>query len=100
MVIPEPYPYSLACRSLHQTAVSIRIFSGVGQLEAAFCYYCRHFCNRIDTHFTVTGFCNWQHALEKKKGLSKYAASIVYMQAMAAWKEMDTRASTKQENAV
>ena len=56
-------------------------------LEAAFCYCCRHFSNRMDPHFTVTGFSNWQHALEKNKGFSKHAASIVHMQAMAAWKE-------------
>ena len=66
-------------------------------LEAAFCYCCRHFSNRIDPHFTVTGFSNWQHGLEKNKGFSKHAASIVHMQAMAAWKEKEIRASTKQE---
>ena len=66
-------------------------------LEAAFCYCCRHFSNRSDPHFTITGFSNWQHALEKNKGFSKHAASIVYMQAMAAWKEKEKRANTKQK---
>jgi len=66
-------------------------------LEAAFCYCCRHFSNRSDPYFTITGFSNWQHALDKNKGFSKHAASSVHIQAMTAWKEKETRASTKQE---
>ena len=66
-------------------------------LKAAFCYCCRHFSNRSDPHFTITGFSNWQHALEKNKGFSKHAASSVHMQAMTAWKEKEKRANTKQE---
>ena len=58
-------------------------------LEAAFCYCCRHSSNRSDPYFTITGFSNWQHALEKNKGFSKHAASSVHIQALTAWKEKD-----------
>jgi len=93
-----PKQYGTKQRDFQSTWYSARAWLEFPvSLKAAFCYCCRHFSNRRDPHFTITGFSNWQHALEKNKGFSKHAASSVHIQAMAAWKEKEKRTNTKQE---
>ena len=60
--------------------------------KAAFCYCCRHFAaSNVDKTFTLVGYSNWQHALEKNKGLNKHAISSGHLQAMVIWKERERR---------
>ena len=66
------------------------------QLDAAFCFPCRFFTNTPEPTFSTTGFRDWKHATGQKGILATHTIGKYHMQAMAAWKEYETRVSKDQ----
>ena len=65
-------------------------------LDAAFCFPCRFFISSPDPAFTSVGFKDWKHATGQKGILITHSNSKYHTQAMAAWKEYETRVRTNE----
>lgn len=64
------------------------------QTDAAFCYPCRKFNTArgpVDSTFTVRGYRNWKHAVEKDRGFHKHATSKEHLTCVLRWKENERR---------
>lgn len=65
------------------------------RLNAAFCFACRFFItSNPDPTFSSLGFKDWKHATGHKGILSKHSTGKTHTQAMATWKEYETRSKT------
>uniref|UniRef100_A0A8C9YYB0 TTF-type domain-containing protein n=1 Tax=Sander lucioperca TaxID=283035 RepID=A0A8C9YYB0_SANLU len=70
------------------------------QADAAFCYPCRKFrapSSAVDSTFTLSGFCDWKHAVETGKGLNKHASSKEHQLCEAMWRDKERRVQTGTE---
>ncbi|XP_063039724.1 uncharacterized protein LOC134434959 [Engraulis encrasicolus] len=67
--------------------------------DAAFCFPCRKFrtSSSADTTFTLSGFRDWKHAVERGKGLNKHGDSRDHLTCEAMWREKEKRRETGQE---
>ena len=58
--------------------------------DAAFCFPCRMFkvgSSRCESTFTLTGFCNWKHAMGHRGIITFHDKCDVHKQAMIDWKQ-------------
>ena len=62
------------------------------KLDAAFCFACHFFINSPEPSFSsVGGFRDWKHATGQKGMLTTHSNGKYHTQAMASWKEYETR---------
>ena len=65
------------------------------RLNAAFCFACRFFIpSSPDPTYTSVRFKDWKHATGQKGILKNHSTGKSHTQAMAAWKEYETRSKT------
>uniref|UniRef100_A0A8C4N1Y2 TTF-type domain-containing protein n=1 Tax=Eptatretus burgeri TaxID=7764 RepID=A0A8C4N1Y2_EPTBU len=70
------------------------------QTDGAFCYPCRKFNTArgpVDSTFTVRGYQNWKHAVEKDRGFHKHATSKEHVTCVLRWKENERRIDCGEE---
>lgn len=95
----EKYPRNKSGRSFQDEWIrKFKWLEYSDELDRTFCRICQIYQPKgtKETTFTTTGFCNWKHALDKKKGFPAHEISRNHLTAIAKCEERKMREEQNQ----